>query len=163
MHPNTGNQSSLLLNVVLILAFIVPAILFVLTQYNTLKAIRPENRLLAPGLVWLEFIPLFGQVWQFVVVSRITGSAVRQRVSFRDDTILGLTHEAAAAIGKQPTLAMGITYCTLEVVNLLFLFTTLNPTTQTIQGFVALAQVICWIIYWIQLSKLKIQLTHPIL
>lgn len=58
---------------------------------------------------------------------------------------------------------MGMTYCTLEVVNLLFLFTTLNPTTQTIQGFVAIAQIICWIIYWIQLSNLKIRLTHPIL
>jgi len=93
------------MNLFLLLLFIVPAILFVLTQQNTLKAIRPENRLLSPGLVWLQFIPVFGQVWQFIVVGRIAGSAVRQRLSFRDDSILGLTHEAAAVIGKQPTLA----------------------------------------------------------
>jgi hypothetical protein len=162
MHPTTDQNPSVLLNLFLLLSFIVPAIFFVLTQHNTLKAIRPENRLLSPGLVWLQFIPFFGQVWQFIVVSRIAGSAVRQRMSFRDDSILGLTHEAAAAIGKQPTLAMGIIYCTLEVINLLFLFTNLNPTTQTIQGFVALAQTICWIIYWVQLGRLKIQLTHPL-
>lgn len=81
MHPTT-DQHSLIMNLALLLAFIVPAILFVLTQYNTLKAIRPENRLLAPGLVWLEFIPFFGQVWQFTVVSRITGSAVDNECLF---------------------------------------------------------------------------------
>jgi len=161
MHPTTDQNPSIFLNLLLLLLFIVPAILFVLTQQNTLKAIRPENRLLNPGLVWLQFIPIFGQVWQFIVVSRIAGSAVRQRMSFRDDSILGLSHEAAAAIGKQPTLVMGIIYCSLEIINILILFTTLTPTMQTIHGLLALAQMICWIIYWVQLGKLKIQLTHP--
>jgi hypothetical protein len=162
MHPTTDQNPSILLNLFLLLLFIVPAILFVLTQQNTLKAIRPENRLVSPGLVWLQFIPIFGQVWQFIVVTRIAGSAVRQRMSFRDDSIIGLTHEAAAAIGKQPTMAMGIIYCSLEVICILFLFTTLTPTTQTIHGLVALAEIICWIIYWVQLGRLKIQLTHPV-
>ncbi len=162
MHPTTDQNPSILLNLFLLLLFFVPAILFVLTQQNTLKAIRPENRLVSPGLVWLQFIPIFGQVWQFIVVTRIAGSAVRQRMSFRDDSIIGLTHEAAAAIGKQPTMAMGIIYCSLEVICILFLFTTLTPTTQTIHGLVALAEIICWIIYWVQLGRLKIQLTHPV-
>ena len=161
MHPTTDQNPSILLNLFLLLLFIVPAILFVLTQQNTLKAIRPENRLLRPGLVWLQFIPIFGQVWQFIVVSRIAGSAVRQRLSFRDDSILGLSQEAAASIGKQPTLPLGIIYCSPEIINILFLFTSLTPTTQTIQGLVALAQMICWIIYWVQLGRLRIQLTHP--
>jgi hypothetical protein len=116
---------------------------------------------LSPGLVWLQFIPVFGQVWQFIVVSRIAGSAARERLTFQDDSIVGLSHPAAATIEKRPTLVMGITYCTLEVINLLFLFTTLTDTTQTIQGVVALAQMTCWIIYWVQLGRLKIQLTHP--
>jgi hypothetical protein len=161
MHPATDPNSSFLLNLFMILLFIVPAILFVLTQQNTLKAIRRGNRLLSPGLVWLQFIPVFGQVWQFIVVSRIAGSAARERLTFQDDSIVGLSHPAAATIGKRPTLVMGITYCTLEVINLLFLFTTLTDTTQTIQGVVALAQMTCWIIYWVQLGRLKIQLTHP--
>jgi hypothetical protein len=162
MHPTTDQNPSTYLNIFLLLLFVVPAILFVLTQQNTLKAIRPENRLLRPGLVWLQFIPVFGQVWQFVVVSRIVGSALRQRMSFRDDSILGLTHDAAAAIGKQPTLAMGIIYCSLEVISILFLFTTLNPTTQIIHGLVVLAEIICWVIYWVQLGSLKIKLTPPV-
>jgi hypothetical protein len=161
MQPTNDQNHSIYLELFLILSFIVPAVLFVLTQQNTLKAIRRENRLMNPGLVWLQFIPVFGQVWQFIVVSRITGSAVRERITFQDDSILGLTHAATATIGKRPTLAMGITYCTLEVINMLFLFTVLTTTTQAIQGVVALAQMVCWIIYWVQLGRLKIQLTHP--
>jgi hypothetical protein len=161
MQPANGQNSSLFLNLFVILLFIIPAILFTLTQQNTLKAIRPQNRLMNPGLVWLQFIPVFGQVWQFIVVSRIAGSAVRERITFQDDSILGLTNAATAAIGKRPTLVMGITFCSLEVINLSFLFTELTSTTQAIQGGVALAQTICLIIYWIQLGRLKIQLTHP--
>ncbi len=114
MQPANGQNPSLLLNLVLILLFIIPAILFVLTQQNTLKAIRPQNRLMNPGMVWLQFIPVFGQVWQFIVVSRIAGSAVRERITFQDDSILGLTNAATATIGKRPTLVMGITFCTLS-------------------------------------------------
>ena len=50
---------------VLLFALLVPAILFLLTQQNTLKTVRVENRMLPSGLVWLQLIPLFGQVWQF--------------------------------------------------------------------------------------------------
>lgn len=161
MHPTNDQNHSTFVELFLILSFIVPAILFVLTQHNTLKAIRRENRLMNPGLVWLQFIPVFGQFWQFIVVIRIAGSAVRERITFRDDSILGLTHAATAAIGKRPTLVVGITYCTLEVINILFLFTLPTSTTQAIQGVVALTQTICWIIYWVQLGRLKIELTHP--
>lgn len=161
MQPTNHQSPSILLNLFLVLSFIVPAILFVLTQQNTLKAVRRENRLMNPGLVWLNFIPVFGQVWQFIVVSRIAGSAARERLTFRDDSILGLSNSAAATIGKNPTLVMGITYCTLEVINISFLFTNLTPTIEAIHGTVAIGQTICWIIYWVQLGRLKIQLTHP--
>lgn len=162
MQPLHNPDNSSFFSVFAILLFIVPAVFFILTQHNTLRAIRRENRLMRPGLVWLQFIPFFGQVWQFIVVSRISGSAVRERLTFMDDTVLGVSNAATAAIGTNPTLVMGMIYCTLEVINILFLFTTLTSATQAIQSAVALAQTVCWIIYWVQLSRLKIQLTHPL-
>ena len=155
MHPTNHPDPSLFLNLMLILAFLVPAVFFVLTQQNTLRTVRKENRRMLPGLVWLQFIPFFGQIWQFFVVIRIASSAVRQRLSFREDSILGLADGAAEDIGKRPTLTMGIIYCTLFAINTLYLFTTINPTTETIHGVVALVQTVCWIIYWIQLTALK--------
>ena len=54
--------------------FLIPAIFFLFTLQNTLKAISPENRRMAPGNVWLLFIPLFNIIWQFIVVDKIAQS-----------------------------------------------------------------------------------------
>ena|SRR5690242_14728159 len=54
--------------------FLIPAIFFLLTLQNTLRAISPENRRMPPSNVWLLFIPLFNLVWQFIVVDRISQS-----------------------------------------------------------------------------------------
>jgi hypothetical protein len=40
----------------------VAGVLFLLTQQKSLRAVRKSNRLLLPGLVWLQIIPIFGQV-----------------------------------------------------------------------------------------------------
>ena len=55
-------QDSGYLQIILLLVFVVIAVLFLLTQQNTLKAVKPENRLMQPGLVWLQLIPLLGQI-----------------------------------------------------------------------------------------------------
>ena len=57
---------------------IVPFILFLLHQQNTLKNVQAHNRTMAPGQVWLQLIPLFGMVWQFIVVTRISESIKRE-------------------------------------------------------------------------------------
>src|ERR1700729_4298381 len=97
------------LQIILLLVFVVIAVLFLLTQQNTLKAVKRENRLMNPGLVWLQLIPLFGQLWQFFVVSRIAKSIRNEIASRQDDSILGFSDiTAVEEHGKLPTFTIGI-------------------------------------------------------
>jgi hypothetical protein len=53
---------------------ILPAIFFIITLQNTLKAVSSENRKMPFTNVWLLFIPLFNFYWQFVVVNKMAQS-----------------------------------------------------------------------------------------
>lgn len=136
----------------------IPAILFLLTQQNTLKAIRVENRLMRPGLVWLQLIPIFGQIWQFIVVTRIAGSIRKEMASRQDDSILGVFDaNAVQELNKRPTFTIGITYGVLF--NTIFIMNLyLSIVGQVMLNTVALlflSGTICWIIYWIRLAQYK--------
>jgi hypothetical protein len=147
------------LQIILLLVFVVIAFLFLLTQQNTLKAVKPENRLMQPGLVWLQLIPLFGQIWQFRVVTRIADSIVKQRMSFAEDSIVGLAdYTAAEDAGQRPTYGMGIIYCTLLLIDMAL--SVLPDKLPLIQGPVALTMMTCWIIYWVRLAAEKKKLTR---
>jgi hypothetical protein len=150
--PQTGGYFQILL----LLALIIPAIFFMLTQQNTLRVLKPENRLMNPGLVWLQIIPLFGQIWQFFVVSRIAKS-IRKEIAFRqDDSILGFSDiTAAEEQGKLPTFAIGITYCSLYTAGIIINGNGLEkPLLLTmIGGLGTLGGMICWIVYWVQLGQ----------
>jgi hypothetical protein len=155
--PDTGY-----LQLILLLAFLIPAILFLLTQQNALKAVRPENRRMRPGLVWLQLIPLFGQVWQFFVVARISASLKKERTSFKDDSIVGLSDFTVAEDwGKRPTYAIGLTYCILFVCNILIEFRSNTNQFEQIHGLIALAMITCWIIYWVRLAAAKRKIRRP--
>ena len=157
----TGGGS---LQLLLLLAILIPAILFLLTQQNTLKILRPESRLMNPGLVWLQLIPLFGQVWQFFVVSRIAGSIRKEIESGHEDTLLGIADaDAAGELGRRPTLAIGITYCALNAVSIFLNLTLTAGKNSSMEGWVALmglSSMICWIIYWVQLAGEKKKITR---
>jgi hypothetical protein len=155
--PQTGGYLQLLL----LLALIIPAIFFMLTQQNTLKALKPESRLMKPGLVWLQIIPLFGQVWQFFVVTRIADSIKKELSSPQDDSILGFSDAAAFEDqGQRPTYAIGMTYCILYTggfaINVIFTTNARNVgLISMIVAFSTLAGMICWIVYWVQLAQYK--------
>lgn len=114
---------------------------------------------MAPGLVWLQLIPLAGQVWQFFVVTRIAGSIQKQRQAVDEDSILGISAEAAVGSGKRkPTLGIGMAYCQLSLASILF-----NSISKALEDYrlaigvvvVGLAGMICWIVYWVQLAGWK--------
>jgi len=113
-----------------------------------------------PGWVWLQLIPLFGQIWQFVVVIRIAGSVRNQWQAADEDSILGISAEAADNSGnKKPTMGIGIAFCTLNVLMVFFnLFT--KDGAPTLSGSLALASMICWIVYWVQLASWKRRLKN---
>ena len=150
----TAYQSGGSLQLILLGAFVIIAILFLLTQQNTLRTIRMENRLMPPGQVWLQLIPVFGQVWQFFVVARIAASIRNEIASWDSDSILGTEAVAIAQGNNRPTLGIGITSCTLNV-----LFIVINATLRVPMAGVifllALGEVVSWVWYWVDLAGYK--------
>jgi hypothetical protein len=132
-----------LLFAVVILAI---AILFLLTQHNTLKAIQPQNRLMSPGEVWLQLIPLFNVVWQFIVIRRIAGSIANELSSENRFSFDQQGQDSAVYLaGEKPTYNVGLAMCILFLCGII-------PIVGTFASF---AGMICWIIYWAQLSGYK--------
>ena len=111
--------------------FLIPAIFFLLTLQNTLKAISEENRKMPPANVWLMFIPLFNIVWQFIMVDRIAQSigaeCSRLNIPVKEN---------------KPTYGIGLAW---NICNFL-----------TIIPFIGgLASLVTFIIYWVKVSEFK--------
>jgi hypothetical protein len=126
--------------------FLVPAIFFMISQQNTLKTISPGNRLMRPGEVWFQLIPLFGLVWQFFVVTRIADSIQNEYRTMQEISFLGTGNsELVITPSTRPTFKAGIAYCIL-----------LSASVIPLLGsFFALAGIILWIIYWVELVRQK--------
>ena len=151
------------------LLFLTPAVFFLLTQQNTLKAIRRENRRLRPGLVWLQLIPIFNFCWMFVVVTRVADSLYKENASLMDDSILGVPDpDAAGSFGKRPTYRIGMAYCIqyLLLFFALIIFFNLFGRAEDARGFaiisliLCLSVITCWIIYWVKLAGEKRKLQY---
>ena len=134
-------DSGVLIQLLLLFLFLVIGVLFIWSQYKTLTLIRPEYRRMSPGQVWLQLIPLFGLVWQFFVISKISDSIRDDLNAPIGDSIFG---EAPVSTGKRPTYATGISYAVLFCLTILPL--------GLFKSLLALAGLILWIIYWIELS-----------
>jgi hypothetical protein len=150
-------------NLIVLLGFLIPAIFFLISQQKTLGAVRRQNRLMHPGLVWLQLIPVFNYIWQFFVIARIAGSIRKQLASRHEDTIFGEDAIVAEGAGRRPTQGIGIAYAILFTLILpLSLFQDFagRPNDSLLLGLVSLATMVCWIIYWVQLAKYKNKLTQ---
>jgi hypothetical protein len=158
------------LQMLLLLLFLIPAILFLLTQQNMLRRIQPQNRKLMPGLVWLQLIPFLGQLWQFIVIVKIAASLKKELVSRHDDPLFGRDVSKIELGNKRPTLVIGLVYSiAMWSCYLLAVYeagrevrypgsATLAGTAAETDaglvavGFLALATIACWIAYWIVLA-----------
>ena len=130
--------------------FLISSLFFYLTQQKTLKAVQPANRLMAPDMVWLQLIPLFGLAWQFIVVTRIADSLKKEFSSWQNDTLLGYADSESIKLANQrPTLDIGFTYC------ILFCFSII----PFIGSLVVPAGLVCWIVYWVKLAEYKKKIT----
>ncbi len=108
-------------------------IFFLLTLQNTLKACRPQNRLLPPGQVWLQLIPLFNLVWPFIMNPKVSDS-VKKELESRG-------HREQGDYGR----TIGILYPA-------FNFGTWIPF---LGGLLSLAILVLWIMYWVKMSGYK--------
>ena len=127
-------NSNVLVQIILLLAFVIPLIFFLRILQSILKIISPENRKMSPGNVWFIIIPFLGILWQFIVVQKIAKSVKAEckklNIHIR---------------GKMPTYAFGLSYC---ISYILFFI----PITKTIGALVVL---ITWCIYWIKVYQYK--------
>jgi hypothetical protein len=88
----------------IVVPFFIIIILFLLTQYSTLKLVRPANRCIHPTLVWLQLIPFFGILWQFYVICKIADS-IRNELNTSDlpfAYVAGLTYATSFCFGTLP-------------------------------------------------------------
>ena len=91
---------------------------------------------MSPSLVWLMLIPIFGVVWHFFIVVNIAKSV---RGEFRRRGIVA---------EPSPGQALGLAMCGLLVVGFV-------PFIGALAGF---AGFVCWIIYWVKISRFSAQL-----
>jgi hypothetical protein len=106
-------------------SFILPAVFFVITLQNTLKAISPENRRMPFANVWLLCIPLFNFYWQCVVVNKIA-----QSIAMECEKLQIPVKET------KPTSKLGLTW---NICYILFLL-------PVIKAWIAIISIITWIL-----------------
>jgi hypothetical protein len=115
----------------LLVIVIVIEVFFLLNLRDVLRSVSPQNRAMEPNHVWLNFIPLFGIVWIFVTVIKIRDSARAEFYSRR--------WAASSDFGY----GVGLAYAILSIIS---------------WGFLGIAALICYVVYWVRMSELKNQL-----
>jgi len=141
----------------LLLAFVILAILFLFAQQKIMQVISPENREMSPGSVWLQLIPVFGMVWQFIVVIRIARSVSKEMASKIGGSILDNSPVQIKETDEFPTYAIGIAYCILTTIGVIINYATAHSSSYLplLGSLFCLTGMVCWIIYWVRLVKTK--------
>ena len=134
------------------LGFLVAYIFFLLSQQNTLRSIKAHNQKISPGQVWLQLIPGFNFVWQFIVVNRIADS-IRAEIDDRISTsFLGVAEPVFLNDKtRRPTYNIGIATCILSFGGLTLFFEQLDAFAL----YIPMAFLVCWIVYWTQIIHYK--------
>lgn len=118
--------------VILVISLIV-GVLFLLNLHRLLDAIKPANRTMEPGLVWLNLIPIFNLGWLFYTVIKISealGAELAERGLDNPDEggkVLGLVMAGTVVGGLIPLLG----------------------------GISSLAALVVGIIYWIKMAEYR--------
>ncbi len=120
-----------------LLLMLVPMIFYLLTLQRTMEMVAPELRKMSPGQVWLLLIPVFGIIWNFMMVGYIADSlaAEFQRRNLPVDN-------------PRPGYPQGFPMAILQVCSII----------PFIGGLAGLAGLVMWIIYWVKISGYKTQL-----
>ena len=117
--------------------FLIPWFFFLLNLQNLLNRVSDENRAMPAGNVWLNFIPIFNIGWFIYTVTKVRDS-VKAEYQSRNWVVEG---DFAYNVG----LAAGV----------LAIVTFFMGWVPVLGWAVGIAQVVCWIIYWLKTSELK--------
>jgi hypothetical protein len=126
-----------------ILLFVVPFVFYLITLQNTLKAISPENRKMPPSQVWFLFIPLFGIVWHFIIVSRMADS-IQAESAIREIELKE----------SRPGYSIGLAMCIFSSLSIF------SRVIESLASISALVFLICWVIYWVKIAAYKKQIVY---
>jgi hypothetical protein len=136
----------LLVGLVFLAIGVVVGVFYCLTLQKALTRCSPENRAMAPGMVWLLFIPLFNLVWQFIVVINVAKSLGAE---FKKRNI---------AVEADPGKMLGIIAGVLGIIPSVGGLFGLNPQ---IGGLFGLGALVCFIIYWVKIAGFSNKLATP--
>ena len=131
-----GSEAAIFIVVVGIIFFVfllmlLPTIFYLISMQKALTRCDPKNRLMQPGLVWLNLIPFFAMIWQFFTVLYVSGSIDRE---FRDR---GINAE------PEPGKSVGLAMCILNVCGLV----------PYVGILTSIGSLVCWIIYWVKIAE----------
>jgi hypothetical protein len=129
--------TEIILIFIVIGVMLIPQIFYLISLQKTLNEVSNENRKMQPNLVWLVLIPIFGLIWQFIVVNGIASSLQDE---FKKRNI--------KVSEEKPGHTIGLTYCILFCCSII-------PLIGVIAG---MAGFVCWIIYWVKINNYRIEL-----
>jgi hypothetical protein len=116
--------------VVIFAIVLVIHILFLLTLSKCFSLIAPRNRLMEPGMVWLNLIPFVGIVWIFFTTQRLAESLRNEydarRLRGDDD------------YGKS--------------LGLIFPILNLCAAIPYVGALIGIGAFVCWILYWVKIA-----------
>lgn len=135
-------EGNSLLAIIVLLVSLIVGISYLLTLQRALKECAPASRTIKPWTVWLMLIPVFGLVWQFVIVMNLTKSLGNE---FRR---LGIPCPEAT-LGRNIGLASCVCYCCLVFLPLVGRLL-VCPIFLALVGrlFAAIIGVVLWIAYY---------------
>ncbi|MBC7863006.1 MAG: hypothetical protein IAF38_08525 [Bacteroidia bacterium] len=108
---------------------------------HTLKLVKPHNRLIEPGKLWLMLIPFFNLFYRFVVALKVSRSIQNE---FEERNLPTPKDNFSQLLGL-------VYCCLLSTMPLYILFT----------GFPGIALgVACWVVYWVKISRYKTTLEN---
>jgi len=114
---------------------------FAFSIVRLLAQIKPENRKIQPGLVWLLVVPGWNLIWNFFVAFRLAES-IKKELENRDFDVQG-----------QPTIVLGLIFSLISISTLFIPVPTAATTTSSIiYGVAGMAALIVFVQYWSKIS-----------
>ena len=132
----TGKPAFFFVLVFIFLALF-PLVFYLLTLQRTLKEVSAENRKMPPEQVWLSLIPLFGIVWQYFIVSRLS-----------DSLALELSKRNIYAEERRPAYNIGMAFCILISAVII----------PYINILALLGGLVCWVLFWLKVNDYRMLL-----
>jgi len=63
---------------ILVVALLVLGIMYLLAVSRLIEQISPRNQPMSPGMVWLVLIPIFGPIWQIIMMFQLSDALMKE-------------------------------------------------------------------------------------